>query len=59
MIKNFRVLKSLFLVEENGILKQVLNVQIDNSGPAAAGKIRAEVAGSASSDRKATAPVAS
>ena len=52
MIKNFRVLKTLFLVEENGLLKQLLNVQVDNSGPVAAGTVRAEVVPSALGHRK-------
>jgi hypothetical protein len=45
MIKNFRVLKSLFLVQDAAGLGQVLNVQIDNSGAVVPGHLEAQVGG--------------
>ncbi len=45
-ISNFRVLQTLFLVERDGLLRQVLQVQVDNSGDARAGTIAVQMAGS-------------
>jgi len=45
-ISGFAVLKTIFLVKEGGGLAQLLNVQIDNSGPVTAGNLLIELAGS-------------
>ena len=45
-IKSFRVLETLFLVGEEGSLRHVLKVQVDNSGPTIAGHLTADLGGS-------------
>ncbi|MCK4590554.1 MAG: hypothetical protein KAT86_02280, partial [Candidatus Latescibacteria bacterium] len=43
----FRIEPTVFFVREGGVLKQVLDVVIENKGPAAEGKLRGTAAGNA------------
>jgi len=44
-ITNFRVLSTIFLLRQDGQLKHLLRVQIDNSGETVAGRLEAQLAG--------------